>query len=69
MYGQREEECCPLISATKASKLLYQGCIGYLCYAIDTQTKEEKAENFPVVREFENVFFLKRYQDYPRKLN
>ena len=40
----------------KASKLLYQGCIGYWCYAIDTQTKEEKAENIPVVCEFEDVF-------------
>jgi len=28
-YGQIEEESCPLISAMKAKKLLYQGCIGY----------------------------------------
>ena len=40
----------------KASKLLCQGCIGYWCYAIDTQTKEEKAENIPAVCEFEDVF-------------
>jgi len=27
-----------------------------LCYAIDTQTKEEKAKNIAVVCEFEDVF-------------
>ena len=55
-YGQREEKPCPLFSTIKASKLLYQGYIGYWCYVIDTQIKEEKAENNPVVCEFEDVF-------------
>jgi len=55
-YGRREEKSYPLISAMKASKLLCQGCIGYWCFAIDTQTKEEKAENIPVVCKFEDVF-------------
>jgi len=55
-YGQREEKSYPLISAMKASKLLCQGCMGYWCYAIDTQAKEEKAGNIPVVCEFEDVF-------------
>ena len=32
------------------------GVIGYWCYAIDTQTKEEEAENILVVCEFEDVF-------------
>jgi len=40
----------------KASKLLCQRCIGYWCYAINTHAKEEKAENIPVVCEFEDVF-------------
>ena len=40
----------------KASKLLYQGCIGYWCYAISTQTKEDEVENIPVICEFEDVF-------------
>ena len=40
----------------KASKLLCQRCIGYWCYAINTQTKEEKVENIPVICEFEDVF-------------
>jgi len=55
VYGQREEKSCPLISVMKASQLLYQGCIGYWCYAIKTQTKWEKAENIPLVGEFEDV--------------
>jgi len=55
-YGKREEKSCPLISAMKASKLLCQGCIRYWCYTIDTQTKEEKAENIHIVCEFEDVF-------------
>ena len=40
----------------KASKLLCQGCIGYWCYTIDIQTKEEKADNIPIICEFEDVF-------------
>ena len=40
----------------KAGKVLHQGCIGYWCYTIDTQTKEEKVENIPIVCEFEDVF-------------
>jgi len=55
-YGQREENFHPLISAMKASKLLCQWYIGYWCYTIDTQTKEEKVENIPIVCEFEDVF-------------
>jgi len=55
-YGQQEETSYPLISTIKASKLLCQGCMGYLCYAIDTQAKEEKVGNTPVVCEFEDVF-------------
>jgi len=55
-YRQREEESCPLISVTKTSKLLYQGCIGHWCYTIDSQIKAENAENILVVCEFEDVF-------------
>jgi len=35
--GQREEIPCPLNSFMKAGELLYQGYIGNLYYAIDTQ--------------------------------
>jgi len=40
----------------KASKLLCLGCIGYWCYAIEKQTKEEKVENIPIVCQFEDAF-------------
>jgi len=55
-YGQREEESCSLISVMKASKLLCRGYIGFWCYAINTQLKEEKAGNIPIVCEFEDIF-------------
>jgi len=56
-YGQREAKSCSLIFTIKASKLLCQGCIRYWCYAVDTKTKEEEAENILVVCEFKDVFF------------
>jgi len=40
----------------KASKLLCQGCVGYWCYAINTQEKEEKEEDIPMICEFRDVF-------------
>jgi len=40
----------------KASKLLGQGCVGYWCYAIEAQEKEEKEEDIHVVCEFKDVF-------------
>ena len=43
-YGQGKGKSYPLISVVKANKLLCQECIRYWCYAIDIQTKEEKAE-------------------------
>jgi len=36
--------------------MLCQGCIGYWCYVIDTQTKEEKVKNISVVYKFKDVF-------------
>ena len=62
-YRQREEKYCPLISTVKVSKLLRQGCIGYWCYTIDTQTKEEQVGNILAVVNF-RMFLLKSYQDY-----
>jgi len=52
----------------KANELLCQGYIEYWSYAIDTQPKEEKAEDIPVICEFRDVF-LKRYRDYPIRRN
>ena len=43
-YRQRKEKQCPLISTMKAIRLLCLGCIGYWCYAINTQEEEERGE-------------------------
>ena len=55
-YGAGEEIPCPLNSVMKASDLLCQGYIGYWCCPIDTQIKEEKAEDSPIVCEFRDIF-------------
>jgi len=55
-YGQREEKPYFLISAMKASKLFYQGCIGYWCYAMNIQEKEETVEDIPVLCDFKDFF-------------
>ena len=59
-YGQRDEKPYFVILAIKASKLLCQGCIGYWCYAMDTQKKEEIIEDILLVCEFKDVS-LKSY--------
>ena len=55
-YGQREETPCPLNSVIKANELLHQGCIGYWCYAIDTQLQEEEVKDIPIVVNLEMFF-------------
>ncbi|XP_074377388.1 uncharacterized protein LOC141718915 [Apium graveolens] len=45
-----------LISALKASKLLSKGCDGYLAFVKDTSKDEPRIEDYPVVREYEDVF-------------
>ena len=40
----------------KASKLLGQRCVGYWCYPIETQEKEEKEKDIRTVCEFKDVF-------------
>jgi len=52
---QLKEKPCSLISAAKASKLLWQECIDYWCYAIDISKKKAKAEDVPVVCKFGDV--------------
>jgi len=64
-YGQREEKSYPLISAMKVSKLLCQGYMGYWCYAIETQVKEEKAGNILVACEFFEDVFLEELPGLP----
>ncbi|XP_074364525.1 uncharacterized protein LOC141705502 [Apium graveolens] len=45
-----------LISALKASKLLSKGCDGYLAFVKDTSKDEPSIEDYPAVREYEDVF-------------
>ena len=54
--GKERKQSCPLISAMKASRLLCQGCTRYWCYTVDTQEKEQKKEDTPVVFEFVDAF-------------
>ncbi|XP_074336304.1 uncharacterized protein LOC141673453 [Apium graveolens] len=45
-----------LIFALKANKLLSKGCDGYLAFVKDTSKDEPRIEDYPVVREYEDVF-------------
>ncbi|XP_074324025.1 uncharacterized protein LOC141660946 [Apium graveolens] len=45
-----------LIFALKASKLLSKGCDGYLSFVKDTSKDEPRIEDYPVVKEYEDVF-------------
>ncbi|XP_074378105.1 uncharacterized protein LOC141719629 [Apium graveolens] len=45
-----------LISVLKASKLLSKGCDGYLDFVNDTSKSEPRIEDYPVVKEYEDVF-------------
>ena len=47
--------CTPIISALKATKLLRQGCQGFLATIIG-EDKMIKIENIEVVREYPDVF-------------
>jgi len=40
----------------KASEMLRQGCIGYLCYGTEIKEEEIKIEDIPVIFEFPDVF-------------
>ena len=46
----------PYISAIKATKLMRQGCQGFLASVLDTTRTDIKIETIPVVNEFPDVF-------------
>jgi len=46
----------PLISATKANKLLSKGCIAFLCAVEVLKTPELEPQDIPIVQEFLDVF-------------
>ncbi|XP_074343065.1 uncharacterized protein LOC141680861 [Apium graveolens] len=54
--GSQPKGDVKLISALKASKLLSKGCDGYLAFVKDTSKDEPHIEDYPVVREYEDVF-------------
>jgi len=54
--GSCSNHTVPLISATKACKLVKKGCVAYLCAIKVVETPELKPEDIPVVQEFPEVF-------------
>ncbi|KAL0416064.1 UNVERIFIED_CONTAM: Transposon Tf2-12 polyprotein, partial [Sesamum latifolium] len=57
--GNRRYHCrdsSSLLSTTQARRLITKGCEAYLALLIDTNKKEIKLENIPIVREFFDVF-------------
>ncbi|XP_074342902.1 uncharacterized protein LOC141680626 [Apium graveolens] len=54
--GSQPKGDVKLISALKASKLLSKGCDGYLAFVKDISKDEPRIENYPVVKEYEDVF-------------
>ncbi|XP_074352081.1 uncharacterized protein LOC141691242 [Apium graveolens] len=54
--GSQPKGDVKLISALKASKLLSKGCDGYLAFVKDTSKDEPRIEDYPFVREYEDVF-------------
>ncbi|XP_074342310.1 uncharacterized protein LOC141679823 [Apium graveolens] len=54
--GSQPKGDVKLIYALKASKLLSKGCDGYLAFVKDTSKDEPRIEDYPVMREHEDVF-------------
>ena len=55
-YGERRVLPSCVISAIDARRLLRKGCSAYLAYVIDTEVRELRLEDIPVVQEFPDVF-------------
>jgi len=54
--GAKVSHDIPYISTIKATKLMGQGCQGFLASVLDTTRTDIKIETIPVVNEFPNVF-------------
>jgi len=54
--GNKSDHAIPVISALKATRLIRQGCRGFLASVIDKQRSHEKIKDFPVVSEYIDVF-------------
>jgi len=65
--GVKDEIKMQIILAIKATKLLRQGCWGFLASVIDKKEAELKIESIAVVRDYPNVFSEKlRFTSIPR---
>ena len=54
--GVKVSHDIPYISAIKATKLIRQGCQGFLASVLDTTRTDIKIETIPVMNEFLDVF-------------
>ncbi|XP_048140712.1 uncharacterized protein LOC125316430 [Rhodamnia argentea] len=54
--GNRGGTSTTMISSLEATRLLEDGCYGYLASVVDTSIEEPKLEDIPIVQEFPDVF-------------
>jgi len=54
--GQRPRMGIRLVSALRAHQLLGNGCEGFLCHAVRTESVGPSLEDIPVAREFPDIF-------------
>jgi len=54
--GVKNKVNIPVISASKATKLLRYGCRGFLATLIDKEHEEVRIEDIAVVRKYPDVF-------------
>ena len=54
--GMQNPHRTPIISVLKASRLLRQGCRGFITTVLGKDEIEVKIENIPVVKKYPNVF-------------
>ena len=55
-WGKNSKTESPVISLMAARKLVWQGCVAYLCCITKDGKEEVKLEDIPVVKEFSDVF-------------
>ena len=55
-YGDRYGRNIPMISALHASRLMQQGCEGYLAYLLNPSGSTTSLQDIPVVSEYPDVF-------------
>ena len=56
IQGIRSESVPKVISSMKARRFLRRGCVAFLALILDSKREQVNLENFPVIREFLDVF-------------